>query len=406
MGAGSTATVNGFSFAEEHLAVIESVEGYLNGLGDRKESLLRQISDDNAYPDELSEAMVKLGLYGALIPEEFGGSGLGLFGMVLAMERFAAWGLSNTMALLTTMDTMAILRGGTEEQKRTWLPKIAEGKAKMAFAITEPDAGTNSFKIALDAKPIGEGRYLLNGTKAWITGVNRADYLLVVARTTSYRRVTEAKLPKSFGMSLFLVGTGAAGLTKNQMDTVGIEGYQQFQLFFENVEVDDTMRIGEEDLGAQVLFEALNPERIVAASFSVGLIDYFLRKSVSYATQRVVFKDSPIGSYQAVQHPLAKLRIQQEAARLLTYQAAHAFDNHAPGQVVGTYANMAKYLASEVGFEAADRAIQTHGGNGFVKDYGLIQMLAPARLSKTAPINNEMILNFIAEHELGLPRSY
>ncbi|NNN11487.1 MAG: acyl-CoA/acyl-ACP dehydrogenase [Acidimicrobiaceae bacterium] len=406
MSVGSSGSLYSFSFSEEHLALVESVEGYLSRLGSKRQELLNDIFEKGEYPDELSQAMVDLGLFGALIPAQYGGSGLGLLGMALAMEKFASFGLANTLALLTTMDAMAIQRGGTEDQKQLLLPQIAEGKIKSAFAITEADAGTNSFRIALSAKETGDGGFVLNGEKAWITGVDRADHLLVVSRTTSYQRVKESGLPKSFGMSLFFIDTATKGITKSKMATMGIEGFNQFQLFFDDVEVPKDALIGEKDLGAAVLFEALNPERIIAASFAVGMVDYFLSKSVNYANERRVFSDTPIGSYQAVQHPLAKIRVTQEGARLLTYQAASAFDQNAPMSIVARYANMAKYLASEVGFEAADRAIQTHGGNGFVRDFGIIQMLAPARLAKTAPINNEMILNFIAEHELKLPRSY
>lgn len=403
---GSSGRLAGERFSESHFAIVEAVDGYLDSLGERRDDFFRELTDGQRYPEELIDAMAKLGLYGALIPEEYGGSGLGLLGMALAMERFAAYGLGNTLALLTTMDTMAILRAGTEAQKLHWLPLIAEGQVKLAFAITEADAGTNSFKMKLHAKQSGHFGFKISGEKAWITAVDRADFLLVVARTTTYSEVQEQGLPKTYGLSLFLVPTNAPGLTLNKMQTAGIEGFNQFQVYFDEVEVSEAELLGEKDQGARILFEALNPERIMAAAMAVGMVDYFLNKAVNYANQRSVFGDALIGSYQAVQHPLAKIRAHQEAARLLVYEAAAAFDSGAPSSVVGTHTNMAKYLSSELAFEAADRAIQTHGGNGFVKEFGLIQMLAPARLNKTAPINNEMILNFIAEHELGLPRSY
>lgn len=406
MRSGTTARLTGERFNEAHHAVAESVDGYLRTIAHRSDDLVRQMTAEDHFPDEIMDAMANLGLYGALIPEEYGGSGLGLLAMVIGMERFAAFGLSNTLALLTTMDTMAILSGGTEPQKKEWLPRIAEGSVKMAFAITEPDAGTNSFKMKLHARPQGDGSVRITGEKAWITGVDRATHILVVARTSTYNEVVAASLPRSWGLSLFILPSDAEGLTRTRMNTMGIEGFHQFQLHFDDVHVDADHTIGEIDQGARVLFDALNPERISSAAFAVGSVDYFLNKAVNYANQRVVFGDAPIGSYQAVQHPLARIRAQQEAVRLLTYEAAAAFDNGAPGTVVGTYTNMAKLLSSEVAYEAVDRAIQTHGGNGFVLDYGLIQMLATTRLNKTAPINNEMILNFISEHELGLPKSY
>ena len=403
--AGSSATLSSPFFTDVHRAMAEAVDTYLERLGGRRDELLRTILDQRRYPDELMEAMAWLGVVGAMIPEEYGGSGAGLLAVAVAMERFSAYGLGNTLAMLTVMDGLAILRGGSESQRLKLLPAIAEGRLKLAFAITEPDAGTNSFNIGLRARRDGSA-YRLTGEKAWITGVDRADMVLVVARTTGREEVARAGLPKAFGLSLFLVPTDAPGMSRTEMSTVGIEGFSQFHLHFDDAEVAEENLVGEPDQGAAVLFEALNPERIIGSSLSVGLTDYFLTRAVEYANQRRVFGERPIGAYQAVAHPLARIRANQEAARALMYSAAEAYDRHAPSSVVGTYANMAKLLSSENAFEAADRAIQTHGGNGFVADYMLIQMLAPARLAKTAPINNEMILNYIAEHDLGLPRSY
>ncbi len=404
---GSSARVTLSNFADVHVAVVEAVDYYLDALGGKKHEYLKRIFDSHYFPDELNEAMVSLGLFGALIPQSYGGTEAGILAMVLAMERFSAYGLGNTLALLTTMDTLAILTGGGQRQKETFLPKIASGEIKTAFAITEPDAGTNSFELKLAARAQKDDQsYLLNGTKAWITGVDRADYVLVVSRTTSLEEVSSRGLPRSFGLTLFMVPTQINGLEKVKMSTVGVEGYSQFQLFFDNVEVSKDMAIGEINQGASVLFSALNPERIVAASMSVGSVDYFLNKATTYAKDRTVFGGRSIAHYQSLQHPLAKIRAQQEGARLLTYEAARAFDRHEPAHVVGSYSNMAKYLSSEVAFDAIDRSIQAHGGMGFILDTGLIQMLSSTRLAKTAPINNEMILNYIAETELGLPRSY
>ncbi len=403
--AGSSATLSSPFFTDVHRAMAEAADTYLERLGERRTELLHVILDQRRYPEELMEAMASLGVVGAMIPEKYGGSGAGLLAVAVAMERFSAYGLGNTLAMLTVMDGLAILRGGNEEQRLRLLPSIAEGRLKLAFAITEPDAGTNSFNIGLRARHDGDA-YRLTGEKAWITAVDRADMVLVVARTTGREEVARAGLPRAFGLSLFLVPTDTPGMSRTEMATVGIEGFSQFHLYFDDAEVSEENLVGEVDQGAAVLFEALNPERIIGSSLSIGLTDYFLTRSVQYANQRRVFGERPIGSYQAVAHPLARIRANQEAARALMYSAAEAYDRHAPSTVVGTYANMAKLLSSENAFEAADRAIQTHGGNGFVADYMLIQMLAPARLAKTAPINNEMILNYIAEHDLGLPRSY
>jgi len=404
---GSSAKVTSERFNETHLAVVDAVDYYLNSLGPKKRSFIREIFDQHHYPDELNDAMVSLGLFGALIPACYGGTEAGLLSMVLAMERFSAFGLGNTLALLITMDTMAILTGASESMRRRFLPKIASGEIKTAFAITEPGAGTNSFELTLSAKAASDGtEYVLSGEKAWITGVDRADYVLVVARTTTLEEIKRSNLKRSFGLTLFLVPTNASGLSKVKMSTVGVEGYNQFQLFFDNVEVSSELVLGEVNHGASVLFSALNPERIVAAAMAVGSVDYFVNKAIKYAKERVVFGGRSIAHYQSLQHPLARIRTTQEGARLLTYEAAQAFDRGTAPQEVGTYANMAKYLASEVAFEAIDRSLAAHGGTGFVLETEIVQMLASTRLSKTAPINNEMVLNYIAETELGLPRSY
>ncbi len=404
---GSSARVSSSSFSEAHVAVVEAVDYFLDALGEKKREYLNQIFDLQYFPDELNEAMATLGLFGTLIPQNYGGNEAGLLAMVLAMERFASYGLGNTLALLITMDTLAILLGGGQQQKETFLPKIASGQIKTAFAITEPDAGTNTFELKLSATSQRDGQsYLLNGTKAWITGVDRVDYILVVSRTTPLDEVSARGLSRSFGLTLFMVPAQITGLEKTKMNTVGVEGYSQFQLYFDNVEISKDMAIGEIDQGAGVLFSALNPERIVAASMSVGSVDYFLNKAANYAKERKVFGNRSIAHYQSLQHPLARVRAQQEGARLITYEAAKVFDRREPAHVVGSYSNMAKYLSSEVACDAIDRSIQAHGGMGFILDTGLIQMLASTRLAKTAPINNEMILNYIAETELDLPRSY
>jgi len=391
--------------SDELRMVRTTVEELLRRLEPKREEYYRQIFDEVEYPQELWDKAAELGLLGALIPEQYGGTGMGLLPLTVAVETFASHALGNTMVMLTAMDTAAILEAGTEEQKQRWLPAIARGQRCLAFAITEPDAGTNTFRIRTLARRDGDG-YRLNGQKAWITGVDRAQSVLVVARTLSYEEVQRRGLPRSAGLGLFFVAPRAPGVTLQEMDTVGIEGFRQYFVFFDDVFVPAEDRLGSDEQGLTPLFAALNVERILTAALCLGMTEYALRAAAAYAKERKVFDDTPIGAYQAVQHPLARLAVLHEAARLLTYRAAKAYDDGVPGREVGLHAAMAKYLASEVTFDAFDRAIQTHGGNGFVKGYHLIQMLAPARLFKTAPINNEMLLNYIAEHALGLPRSY
>lgn len=396
---------NSFELSQEHRMVLDTTRSLLRRLEPLREEHFRLLYEEQRFPEDLWHETGRAGIFGALIPEEYGGTGLGLLAMTLALEVFAEEGLPNTLALLATMDTMAILRGGTDEQKRHWLPQIADGSLKLAFAVTEPDSGTNTFAIRTLARREGSV-YRLSGQKAWITAADIADYILVVARTMSAEEAQRRGLPKPHGLGLFLVDAKAPNLTLQPMDTMGIEGFQQFFLFFDGVEVPIEQRIGEEHMGAQALFAALNPERILAGAFGVGMSAFALRRAAAYAKERRIFGDTPIAAYQGVQHPLARAKIHQEAARLMTYRAAAAFDRGLPPAEVGLLANMAKYLASEVAVESVDHAIQTLGGSGFVKEHKLISMWAPARLMKTVPINNEMILNYVAENALGLPRSY
>jgi alkylation response protein AidB-like acyl-CoA dehydrogenase len=389
----------------DQVAVVEAAEHALARLLPHHQEYLRVIFEEQRFPDEVWDEMARAGLLAAMIPEAYGGSGLGLTAMALALETFSRYALANTLVVLTTMDAMAIAQGGTDDQKRRWLPAVADGRLKLAFAVTEPDAGTNTFRIRTLADRV-DGGYRLHGQKAWITAVDVADALLVVARTLPHDEVVRRGLPGSYGLALFLVDRATAGLRYQEMPTMGIEGFRQFQVFFDGVDVPEDRRIGAEHEGARLLFYALNPERTLGAAIAVGMSDYCLTRAVAYAKERRVFGDTPIGAYQAVQHPLARLRIQQQAAWELTLKAAAAFDRGLEARTVGQWANMAKYLAAETAFEAVDRAIQTLGGSGFVKDHYLIQMLAPIRLLKTAPINNEMILNYVAENVLGLPRSY
>ncbi|MCZ7685127.1 MAG: acyl-CoA dehydrogenase [Sandaracinaceae bacterium] len=271
--------------------------------------------------------------------------------------------------------------------------------------MTEPNAGTNAFRIETIAKKDGDA-YRITGSKTFITGADVADRMLLVCRTTSREDVVRMGLPKPFGMALFVVDPKSPGITLTPIPTRGIEGMRQFTVFFDDVVVPAEELVGQPDAGAFVMFNSLNPERILAAATACGMARYCLGKAVSYANERKVFGDRPIGAYQGISHPLARVKMELEAARLMTYRAAWAFDaDKSPGEV-GAAANAAKYLATEMAIAAVDRAIQTHGGYGFSEDYGIIWFWEAVRLLRTAPITAEMILNYVAEHELGLPRGY
>jgi acyl-CoA dehydrogenase len=357
------------------------------------------------FPEDVWKAVCGAGFMGAIIPEAYGGSGMGLLALTVAIEEMAAGGYFNELFVTMTMDAMCILRGGSEELKKRFLPGIADGSLKFCFALTESEAGSNAFRITTHAKRNGD-RYVLNGSKTYISGADRSDHILLVARTKTLAELKREGLPKASGLSVMVVDTKSRGITMELLPITAMMGVRQYTLYFDDVEVPSENMVGEEDGGSMVLFKALNPERIVAAAGFLGGSRYCLDLACSYAKERKVFRDTPIGAYQAIQHPLAEIRMQQEAVRLVTHRAAVAFDGDIDPVSVGFLANTAKYLASDLGLKAADRAIQTLGGNGFSNDLLLPQFWMAMRLGKTIPITNELILNFVAEHMLGLPRSY
>jgi alkylation response protein AidB-like acyl-CoA dehydrogenase len=395
-----------FELSDEHKLIQKATRELLARLEPRRAEFKRMMLEQRRYPQELWDALAEMGFMGSLIPEEYGGSGLGLTALVLGLEELSGQGLAaSTLMVLTGMDALCILRNGSEPLKQRFLPAIATGKLKLCFAITEPDAGSNSFRIATHAVRRGD-EYEITGSKVFITGVDVTDYMLLVTRTTPYREVSAAGQPKAHGFSLFLVPTDAPGLEKRKLPMRGIEAHNQFLLFFDRVRVPAENLVGEENRGAVALFNSLNPERILAAASACGTIAYLLRRACDYARERKVFGDRPIGAYQGLAHPLAEVRIELDAARLLTYRAAWAFDRGDAPESIGAYANMAKFLAAEVGVKAADRAIETLGGYGFSEEYEIIHAWEGLRLLRTAPVSREMILNYVAEHVLELPRSY
>ena len=293
-----------------------------------------------------------------------------------------------------------IARYGTDEQKQRWLPGIADGTGTMAFAITEPDAGTNSHNITTTARRDGD-EWLLTGRKIYISGVDEADNVLVVARTEDR--------PKNRGTGklkpcLFVVPTDVEGFEAKVIPMEIVSPEKQFQVFIDDVRLPADALVGDEDAGLVQLFAGLNPERIMAASFSTGLARFALEKAAAYAKERVVFQ-GPIGSHQAIAHPLAQSHIEIELARLMTQKAAALYDA-GDDMGAGEAANMAKYAAAEAACDAADRAVQTHGGNGITQEYGMAGLLVATRAGRIAPVSREMILNFVAMHSLGLPKSY
>lgn len=347
--------------------------------------------------DELWSAAAERGYLGVAVPESYGGGGGGIGDLAAVCEELAAAGCPLLMMVVSPAICATVIgHYGTETQKQHWLPGFAEGTTKMAFSITESDAGSNSHRIVTTAQRDGD-EWVLNGGKTFISGVDEAPHLLVVAR------MEDAKTGK-LKPALFIVPTDAEGFTAQRIEMEIVSPEQQFTLFFDEVRLSADALVGSEDAGMEQLFAGLNPERIMAASFATGMARYALQKAVAYANEREVW-EQPIGAHQAIAHPLAESHIEIELARLMTQRAAALYDAGDPMRA-GEAANMAKYAAGEAVCRAVDRAVQTHGGNGLTTEYGMGGLVAAARLSRIAPVSREMILNYIAQSSLGLPDSY
>jgi alkylation response protein AidB-like acyl-CoA dehydrogenase len=339
----------------------------------------------------------KLGFLGLNLPERYGGGGAGMYELSLALEELAAHGCGQLMMVVSpAICGTVISRFGTDEQKRQWLPGIADGTSIMAFAITEPDAGSNSHRITTTARRDGSG-WKLSGRKVFISGVDRADAVLVVSRTED---ATTGRLKPV----LFIVPTDAPGFEWQPIEMDLVMPDRQFMLFLDDVVLPSDALVGDEDAALAQLFAGLNPERIMASALSIGTGRYALDKAVGYANERSVW-GAPIGSHQGLAHPLAEAKVEVELAKLMMQKAATLYDS-GDDMGAGESANMAKYAAAEAAMHAVDQAVQTHGGNGFASEYGLGTLLATARVGRVAPVSREMILNFVAQFSLGLPKSY
>jgi alkylation response protein AidB-like acyl-CoA dehydrogenase len=339
---------------------------------------------------ELWAALAKAGFIGVNTAEKYGGGGGGLAELAIVCEELAAQGTPLLLLVVSSAICAEVIGAhGTQEQREAWLPALAAGTAKMVFAITEPDAGSNTHRLSTRAVRAGDD-WLLTGTKYYISGVDEADAVLVVARTGA-----EA-------ISLFVVPADAPGLEKHLLPVDIRLPERQFTLHFDDVRLDADALLGNEGDGFRQVFHGLNPERITGAALGVGVARFVLGAATRYANERQVWS-APIGTHQGVAHPLAKAKIETELAALMTHRAAWQHDHGVPA---GEAANMAKYAAAEAALAACDAAIQTHGGNGLSTEYGLVPYWGLARLLRIAPISREMVLNFVAQHSLGLPRSY
>lgn len=350
------------------------------------------------FPKELFDLIAEDGFLGMMVPEEFGGAGLGMLEMALFMEGVSNNGIPLLMMVVgPCMSLSHIATHGSEYHKSELLPAACKGEIQFCFAITEPGAGSNSMKIDTVAKTKGD-RYLLSGEKTFITGADVADYCLVVARTTLHDEVTT----KTEGFTLFAVDLNAKGVELQQVKTTIPMPEKQYTIFFDEVDLSTDDVVGEVGKGFEILFDSLNPERILVGAISAGIGRFALNKATQYASERNVFGQL-IGAHQGVQHPLARAYASVETASLMLRRAAWEFDT---GLSAAASANMAKHVASEAGIEAVEAALQTHGGSGFTEDTGLYELYGLARLLRTAPVNRELCLSYIGNKVMGLPRSY
>ena len=359
----------------------------------------RRIDEQRAYPEAFVDALTKAGWMAALIPQEYGGSGLGLAEASVIMEEINRSG-GNSGACHGQMYNMGtLLRHGSKAQKEHYLPRIASGEWRLqSMGVTEPTTGTDTTKIKTTAVKKGD-RYVVNGQKVWISRVQHSDWMILLARTTPLADVKK----KSEGMSIFMVDLRQAeqsGMTVRPIPNM--VNHETNELFFENLEIPEENLIGEEGRGFKYILDGLNAERTLIAAECIGDGYWFLDRVTKYVNERIVF-GRPIGQNQGVQFPIADAYIEVEAANLMRYKACELFD---AGQPCGAQANMAKYLAAKASWEAANACIQFHGGFGFANEYDVERKFRETRLYQVAPISTNLIYSFIAEHVLGMPRSF
>ncbi len=359
----------------------------------------RKIDEARGYPEAFVDALTKAGWMATLIPEQFGGSGLGLAEASVVMEEINRNG-GNAGACHGQMYNMnTLLRHGSDAQKKLYLPKIASGELRLqSMGVTEPSTGTDTTKLKTTAEKKGD-RYVINGQKVWISRIQHSDLMILLARTTPVDQVKR----KSEGMSIFLVDLHQAignGLTVQPIRNM--VNHETNELFFDNLEIPVDSLIGEEGKGFKYILDGLNAERTLIAAECVGDAYWFIDRATKYANERIVF-DRPIGQNQGVQFPIAENYIETEAANQMRWKACELFDAH---QACGAEANMAKYLAAKASWEAANVCLQTHGGFGFACEYDIERKFRETRLYQVAPISTNLIYSYIAEHVLGLPRSF
>lgn len=356
----------------------------------------QRCSESGEPMSDLWRDLADAGFLGLTVPEEYGGGGAGLTQLAVVLEELSTGGCPElAMVLCQGMGVPIIARHGSPAQKERFLPAIADGTEKFVFALTEPDAGSNSHNVSTTARLDGD-EWVVRGTKYYISGVDHCTHFLLVARTGTDEVSGRGRL------TLFVVDRDVPGLTRQLLPTALRAPERQFTLFFDDVRLPADSVVGEVHGGLAAVFDGLNPERVLSAVICTGVARYALQRAVRYTRERNVW-GVPIAVHQAVQHPLAAAHVEVEAARTMAFRAAALFDAGLPA---GDVSNMSKYLAAKAGMKALDTAIQVHGGNGLADEYGLADLWSIVRLQQIAPVSNEMVLNHVAQHALGLPRSY
>ncbi len=386
-----------FSLTKEQESIRESIERICRDFDDK---YWLNKDREGGFPNDFFDAMAVNGWLGICIPEAYGGSGLGITEATVMMQAIAesGAGMSGASAVhINIFGLNPVVVFGTEEQKMRMLPPMAAGKVKSCFAVTEPNTGLNTTQLKTRAVSKGD-RYVVDGQKVWISTAQVADKILLLARTTP---LEDVKRPTE-GLSLFYSDFDRTRIRVHEIEKMGRKVVDSNELFFEGFEIPVEDRIGEEGKGFEYILHGMNPERILIAAEAVGLGKCALAKATQYAKDRIVF-NRPIGQNQAIQHPLAKNWMELEAARLMTMSAAWQYDNGLP---CGAAANAAKYLAGEAGFDACQQAVMTHGGFGYAKEYHVERYLREIMVPRIAPISPQLVLSFIAERVLGLPKSY
>ena len=386
-----------FNLNQTQLSIIDSVQNIMNNFDD---DYWLQCDKESEFPHKFYEEIANGGWLGICMPKEFGGTALGVSEGSIFVQKISETGGGMAAASSIHINIFGphpIVVHGNNEQKEKWLPPLISGKEKTCFGVTEPDAGLDTGKLKTFAKKINGG-YVINGQKIWTSTAKIADKILLLARTIP---IEECK-KNTEGLTLFYTQLDRKKIEVKEISKMGRAAVDSNQIFIDNLEVPDFDRIGEEGKGFKYILDSLNPERILIAAEALGIGKNALSRAVKYASDRIVF-DRPIGQNQSIQHPLAQNWIELEAAELLIAKAAYQYDN---GQNAGGMANAAKFFAAEAGFKAATQAMITLGGMGYAKEYHVERLLRESLIPKLAPVSAQMILNYISERVLGLPKSY